>query len=251
MLAMNMDERRLKLSKSIEKRLIRSISSLGFTIFPSKIDIFVALSKKLRDFIMNDFPKPKKLKKLQQHGDIREDWYYWLRDDNRSNKEIINYLNEENKYTKKWFKENSKFKKIFNFYKNSIPKFEESFKTKMDSFRYFSTASINQEYRKYYRIFKKKRKLILDVNKLAKNKEYYDISGIYPSKNHKYLAYGQDETGRREFSIIVKNIEKNKILDKNLCSSSGNIIWNNNSSGYFYFEKRLKTLITNSLFFTN
>ncbi len=200
---------------------------------------------------MNDIPKPKKIKKnIKQHGDLREDWYYWLRDDERLNKEVLSYLREENKYSKKWFIENKvNSKKIFNFYKNSIPKFEESFKVKIDNFQYFSTASASQEYRKYYRIFKNKRKLILDVNKLAKNKKYFDISGIYPSKNHKYLAYGQDENGRREFSIVVKDILKNKILEKNSCSSSGNIVWINDSSGYFYLKKDSKTLITDSLFF--
>ena len=81
---------------------------------------------------MNDFPKPKKIKKkLQQHGDIREDWYYWLRDDNRSNKEIINYLNEENKYTKKWFKENKvNSKKIFNFIKTQYRNLKKVLKQK-------------------------------------------------------------------------------------------------------------------------
>ena len=78
------------------------------------------------------------------------------------------------------------------------------------SYEYFSTSSLSQEYRKYYRIFKKKKNLILDVNKLAKNKKYYDISSIYPSRNHKYIAYGEDINGRREFSIVIKDIKKNK-----------------------------------------
>ncbi|WHT49581.1 hypothetical protein QNH10_08785 [Sporosarcina thermotolerans] len=30
------------------------------------------------------------------HGDIREDHYYWLKD--RDNKDVINYLEEENQY---------------------------------------------------------------------------------------------------------------------------------------------------------
>ena len=94
-----------------------------------------------------------------------------------------------------------------------MPNFEESFKTKIDDYQYFSTASLSQEYRKYYRIFKSKKRLLLDVNQLAKNEKYYDISGIYPSRDHKYLAYGEDKTGRREFSIVIKDI-KNKVMRK-------------------------------------
>ena len=41
-------------------------------------------------------PIPKKKPKiLKAHGDQRSDDYYWLRDDSRTNKEIIEYLEEE------------------------------------------------------------------------------------------------------------------------------------------------------------
>ena len=47
---------------------------------------------------MNKPPIPKKIpKKLESHNDIRIDDYYWLRDDERKNKEIISYLEDENK----------------------------------------------------------------------------------------------------------------------------------------------------------
>ena len=52
-------------------------------------------------------PIPKKIKKkLLAHGDERIDDYYWLRDDSRKNKKVINYLKEENSYSRKWFKTN-------------------------------------------------------------------------------------------------------------------------------------------------
>ena len=124
-----------------------------------------------------------------------------------------------------------------------------SFKTKIDNYEYYSTSSISSEYKKYYQASKERKKLILDVNKLAKNKDFYEISGIYPSRNHKLVAFGEDVNGRREFSIVVKQVNKNKILEKNLCSSSGNIIWNNSSDGYFYLKKDPNTLITNSLYY--
>jgi len=200
---------------------------------------------------MTRIPIPKKIpKKIKNHGDTRIDNYYWLRDDKRKNKKIINYLNEENKYSNFWFKKNKvNSRKIFEFYKNALPKFEESLRTKIDQYEYFSTSSIKQEHRKYYRLYKKSKKLLLDVNKLAKDKNYYDISGIHPSRDHKYIAYGEDTNGRKEFSIIVKDINKNKDYEKNDCSSAGSIIWNKNSDGYFYLKKDPITLIANSLYF--
>jgi oligopeptidase B len=196
-------------------------------------------------------PIPKKIKKvLKKHGDKRIDNYFWLRDDKRKDIDVLNYLKKENLHTNQWFKANKiNSKEIFEFYKKSLPKFEEGFKTKIDEYQYYSTASLSQEHRKYYRVFKKKKKLILDVNKLAKNKKFYDISAIYPSKNHKYIAYGEDTNGRREFSIVIKDVVNNKNLERNLCSSTGSIIWNKNSDGYFYLKKDSQSLITNSLYF--
>ena len=200
---------------------------------------------------MKEAPYPKKIpKKLYAHNDERIDNYYWLRDDKRKDKNVISYLVKENNFTNSWFKSNNvNSSKIFNYYKNAIPDFEESFKSQIDEYLYFSTSSLSQEYRKYYQILKKKKKLILDVNKLAKGKSFFDVSALYPSRNHKYLGYGEDTKGRREFSIVVKDINKNITVEKNQCSSTGKIIWNKDSDGYFYLKKDPITLITNALFF--
>jgi len=200
---------------------------------------------------MKKAPIPKKIKKiLKAHEDTRIDWYYWLRDDKRKNKQILSYLKKENKYRKAWFDQNKvSSKKIFNAYKNKLPKTEESFPRTIDSYKYFSTISISSEYRKFYRTLRNRKQLILDVNKLAKDKEFYSISGINPSRNHKFLAYGEDTNGRREFSVVVKDLDKEKIIERNPCSSSGGVIWNIDSSGYFYLKKDSRTLINDSLYF--
>lgn len=36
---------------------------------------------------------------LTQHGDVRIDPYYWLRDDTRSSPQVLAYLRAENRYT--------------------------------------------------------------------------------------------------------------------------------------------------------
>ena len=196
-------------------------------------------------------PIPKKIKKkLLAHGDERIDNYYWLRDDSRKNKQIINYLKEENNYSRKWFDYNGVSpKKIFQAYKKRLPKLEESYPAEIDGYKYFSTIDISSEHRKYFRVYKNQKKLILDVNKLAKDKKYYSISGIQPSRNHQFIAYGEDTNGRREYSIIIKDLTKNKILETNHCGSTGGVIWNTDSDGYYYLKKDPKTLITDSLFF--
>ena len=196
-------------------------------------------------------PIPKKIRKrLKAHGDTRIDNYYWLRDDTRKNNEILNYLKKENNYSKYWFASNNvDANKLFQSYKKRLPTLEESYPTEIDGYKYFSTIGISSEHRKYFRIYKNQKKLILDVNKLAKGKKYYSISGIQPSRNHRFIAYGEDVNGRREYSIVTKNLVNNKILEENKCGSTGGVIWNTNSDGYFYLKKDPETLITDSLYF--
>ena len=79
-------------------------------------------------------PIPKKIKKiLKNHDDKRIDNYFWLRDDKRKNKDVLNYLNKENNYTEQWFKKNKvNSKHIFEYFNKAIPRSEESFKNKID-----------------------------------------------------------------------------------------------------------------------
>ena len=110
---------------------------------------------------MKNPPIPKKIKKiLKSHNDQRIDNYFWLRDDERKDKKVIEYLHKENEYSDYLFKKNKvKSKEIFKYYKYSLPKLEKSFKKKIDGYHYYSTSNLSQEYRKYYRIFKKRKNL--------------------------------------------------------------------------------------------
>ncbi len=200
---------------------------------------------------MNKAPTPKKIpKELVSHGDTRIDNYYWLRDDSRVDKEVISYLEKENKYTEDWFSERKDYKtEIFDEMVNKIPDKEISLKVKKDDFYYFSEIFSNEQYSRYYREQKNdKKELLLDLNALSKDKEYFSISGISPSPDHALIAYGEDLSGRREFNLKIKDLSSNKIIDENVFNSSGNIVWDNSSKFIFYTKKDPKTLITNKVF---
>ena len=87
---------------------------------------------------MSKAPVPKKIpKKLVSHGDIRIDNYYWLRDDSRANKEVISYLEKENKYTEDWFSKRKDYKtEIYEEMVNKIPNKETSLKVKRSFAKY-------------------------------------------------------------------------------------------------------------------
>ena len=76
--------------------------------------------------MIDNKPEAKKIPKiLNNHNDERIDNYYWLRDDSRTDKDVINYLKEENAYKEKWFKSQKPYKdELIEIYKKQLPKEE-------------------------------------------------------------------------------------------------------------------------------
>ena len=63
-------------------------------------------------------PAPEKIPyTLEVHGDKRIDNYYWLRDDSRSDKKVLDYLKTENQYADNWFKLRKDYKSRLKIFK--------------------------------------------------------------------------------------------------------------------------------------
>ena len=81
-------------------------------------------------------PSPKKIPfSMEAHGIERIDNYYWMRDDSRKSKKILNHLKSENEYLENWFAsgEDSR-KKLFKEITDRIPKKEQSVPIRMGSY---------------------------------------------------------------------------------------------------------------------
>ena len=195
-------------------------------------------------------PEPKKVRKIHiAHGDERIDDYYWLRDDTRKNPEVISYLESENKYLESWFESKSDCRKeIYDELVSFIPPHEVSMKVKHGDYLYFSEISSDQQYKTYYREIGGKKELVLDVNKLAKDLDYFNVASIIPSPNNQYIAYAEDLSGRREYNIKIKNLETGQIIDESIHRSSGSVVWNKNNDTIYYALKDPVTLIENKVF---
>ncbi len=195
-------------------------------------------------------PQPKKIPKIHTaHGDERIDDYYWLRDDTRKNPEVISYLEAENKYLESWFEsKNDCRKEIYNELVSFIPPHEVSMKVKYGDYYYFSEISSDQQYKTYYREINGNKELVLDVNELAKDLDYFNVASITPSPNNHYIAYAEDLSGRREYNIKIKNLETGQIIDESIQRSSGSVVWNKNNDTIYYALKDPVTLIENKVF---
>ena len=127
----------------------------------------------------NNPPNPKKIPyELEAHGDVRIDNYYWMRDDSRSDPQLISYLESENEYFKKWRDSKVDYQnEIYNELKNMIPAEEETLRVKDGNFYYYSRIKANQQYSTFYRN-NTTEEILLDANKEAEGKEFYSAAGL-------------------------------------------------------------------------
>jgi oligopeptidase B len=195
-------------------------------------------------------PKAKKLPiTFTAHGDSRVDNYYWLRDDTRSNLEILNYLKEENLYKEKWFEKNKPYaNELIKSYLDQLPDEEISFPKVNGNFKYFTKIRNDEELRKIYRSFNGNEELLFDPNKILQNQRYYDIHGFYPSNKNKLIALSDDVNGRRVYSIkfydpLTKTF-KNQVIE----GTNGEVVWSANDDYIYYIKKDPITLIANTVY---
>mgnify|MGYP002833869266 FL=1 len=197
----------------------------------------------------NNPPNPKKIPyELEAHGDVRIDNYYWMRDDSRSDPELISYLESENEYFKNWRESKVDYQsEIFTELKSMIPAEEETLRVKDGNFYYYSRIKADQQYSTYYRNDSTE-EIIFDANKEAEGHEFYNVAGLNISPSEDLLLYGEDLNGRREYTLHIKDLKNNKLLPDEIVKVSPSAIWSNDSQYVIYAKKDEETLIQNQIY---
>ena len=191
-------------------------------------------------------PIAKKIKKqLTLHGDTRIDNYYWL--NQRENKEVIDYLNEENVYTEKMFQQPTKTfqESLFKEIKDRIKKDVSSVPYKYNGYYYSYKYEKGKEYRIHIRkkgSLKAKEEVIFDENLMQDGYSYYRMGTYKISMNNKLTAFSEDTLSRRIYTIKFKDLTTGKLLPDEIENTTGYMVWANDNKTIFYVRKDAKTL---------
>ena len=189
-------------------------------------------------------------KELSIHGDTRLDPYYWLND--REDPEVIQYLEDENSYTRAVLKSTEKMQKqLFEEMKGRIKEDDSSVPYFLNDYWYIR----RYEKGKDYPIFTRKHKtldaaeeILLDVNELAKDLSYCQVSGLSVSPDNTKLTYGIDTLSRRIYTIKVKDLISGETHKDEIHGVSSYAAWAADSETFFYTLKDKETLRTDKIF---
>lgn len=178
-------------------------------------------------------------KELTNHGHTRIDNYYWMNE--RDSPEVLEYLEEENAYTKEKMAHTEVFQKsLFEEMKARIKETDQSVPYKENGYFYITRFEEGKEYPIYTR---KKESLdaaeevLIDVNTLAEGHEFYQVASTECSENNEILAYSFDDESRRLWKVHFKNLRTGEQYSDELINTSGGIAWANDNKTVFYAKK--------------
>lgn len=201
--------------------------------------------------IAHPCPHAKKVDyKMDLFGDTREDPYYWLRDDNRKDPEVLAYLNEENAYTESVMADTKKLQEeLYKEIRGRIQEDDMTVPLRKGPFFYYEKTLEGQQYKQHCRRpivggegpgdvkeimettdYVSKEQVLLDENMEAAKYEFYSVGAFKVSPNHKILAYGEDTKGDEIYTVYAVDIDTGKHIGKPLAGVTENVEWIDNET---------------------
>ena len=175
-----------------------------------------------------------------------EDEYSWihqenilevLKDGSKLLPEVKEYLIEENTHTENVMADTKELqKKLFNEIKSRIKLDDESLPYKDKKYEYWTKVTKEGNYSKKLRrkIGEKNIETYWDGDLEAKGKKFFNTGDIAVSNNDELLAYSVDDKGSEYFTIFVRNIADNKIIEEPIPDTAGGITWSYDDKYFFY-----------------
>ncbi|TVU07502.1 hypothetical protein EJB05_40858 [Eragrostis curvula] len=175
-------------------------------------------------------PVAKKVsRELVEHGDVRVDNYYWLRDDSRSDPQVLDHLRAENAYTSAVMSDVKQLEdEIYAEIRGRIKEDDIDAPLRKGQYYYYERTLTGKEYVQHCRRLvpidgpitvhdvmptgpdAPREHIILDENIKAEGHDYYSIGAFKVSPNNKLVAYAEDTKGMatqvRDFQLFDNHI---------------------------------------------
>ena len=181
---------------------------------------------------------------LKNHGDIRIDPYYWMRE--RENPEVIDYLERENDYYQKMTRDTEPFRdNLFKELKNRIKEDDNSVPYFYNEYWYITRFEKNKQYPIYTRkkdSLTSVEEILFDCNKMAEGYDYFRLVGMNVSPDNTKVVYGVDSESRRKYTLYVKDLVSGDLLNTKIENTSGGSVWALDNQHFFLIKKNTETL---------
>jgi oligopeptidase B len=180
------------------------------------------------------------------HG-TRIDPYYWLRDDEREDPDVLAYLTAENAYLERELADAKPLEdRLFEEIVARLQQDDSSVPFLLRGYWYYSRFETGQEHPIYVRrrgSLDAPEEILLDANRLAAEHEYYQIGALAVSPNSGWLAFSEDTVGRRQYRLRYKDLGTGELYDPGIADIEADLAWANDDKTILYVAKDPETLL--------
>ncbi len=198
---------------------------------------------------MTDLPNPPMAEQrdfvVEAPAGDRADPWYWLRDDERKDEQVIAYLEAENDYKEAALAHlKTEREDLFEELRGRIKEDDSTVPYLDRGYWYYTRYEQGQEYPIFARkegSLEAEEEVILDVNEAAKGHEFYSVGDMDLTLDGTQMAWLEDTVGRRQYEIILKDLATGEVTPTGI-SGVSNMAWSADNRYLFYVANHPETL---------
>lgn len=193
---------------------------------------------------------------LETHGLTRDDPYYWMRDDEREDPEVLAYLEAENAYAEAQLAPLADERQtIFDEIVARIPQDDASVPYRKGEWWYYRRYESGKEYAISCRTPASQpapdpeaagpiagEVVLLDQNARAEGHSYYAARGLTLSPDGNRLAFGEDTLSRRIYTAQIRDLRSGEFLEDRIEGTTGEYAFSRDGGTLFYVKREEGTL---------
>lgn len=175
------------------------------------------------------------------HGDERVDNYAWLR--NKTDPEVLEYLEAENAYTAAVMKPTEELQELL--YQEMLARIQQTDLTvpyRENQYIYYLRTEEGKQYPIHCRkripepehsTLESRENILLNLNEFAIGHKYMALGAFRVSDDGNLLAYTTDNTGFRQYTLRIKNLQTEQTLPDH-AEKVTSIAWSADNKTVFY-----------------
>jgi oligopeptidase B len=190
---------------------------------------------------------PKKPHELASPHGTRQDPYYWLRDDTRKDKAVLDHLRAELAYYQAVSGGYQKLtERLTAEIIGRVKQDDSSVPYKLKDYHYYARFEPGKE----YAIHARRRggtgaeEVLVDGNREAVGRPFYSIGAVAVSSDQKLVAILEDVQGRRQFTLRFRDLDGGRSFTEQIHGLSAYAAWANDNRTVFYVENDPVTLLS-------
>lgn len=181
------------------------------------------------------------------HQETRQDDFAWLRDDQRSDPEMLAYLAQENRYTEQQMAPLSGLQaELFTEMTGRLPGNDHSVPFLKNGHWYQQRYNQGEDYP--YWVWRQDRpeaewQTLFNCNQRAQGCDYYQLGALELTYDHRFLAVTEDRQARRIYQTQIFDLHNDCWLADVIDGVSASILWANDGKTLYYIKQDEQTLL--------